>query len=287
MNEVINVNGESVDPSLVDEAFMRIKTEAEARSESSCCERDDEFRQRALDEVIDGILLSQEAEKRIPVPDKEEVRQHFEDTLREWREHGASWDLLEAQRDQLRAELVAKLRMDRFVESIWSELPELTEADLQAWHRDHPETFRRPARAKVLHIVRFPNEADPAAEYRLLNDLRRTVLGGADFAELAREHTRKPDGDIELGWIEHERMLNPFETMLFSLGEKEVSPVFYYEQALHLVWPEQVEPEHVAAFDEVADQVRELAHGEQRRKALKELANQLRETARIHEAAEA
>jgi parvulin-like peptidyl-prolyl isomerase len=282
----MTVNGERVDPSLVDEAFMRIKAEAEARSEGSCCERDGEFRQMARDEVIDGILLSQEAEKRIPLPDKEEVRQRFEQTLREWREHGASWDLLEAQRDQLRAELVAKLRMDRFAESIWSGLPELTEDDLRAWHRDHPETFRRPARAKVLHLVRFPDEADPAADYRLLNELRRQVLEGADFAELASEHTRKPDGGIDLGWIGHERILNTFETMLFSLGEKEVSPVFYYEQALHLVWPEQVEPEHVAPFEEVADQVRELAHGEQRRKALKELANQLRETARIHEAVE-
>ena len=207
--------------------------------------------------------------------------------LREWREHGASWDLLEAQRDQLRAELVAKLRMDRFVESIWLEIPELNDDDLQQWHLEHSDEFRRPARAKVLHIVLFPNESKPAEDYRTLTGIRRQVLDGADFAELAKAHTKKPDGDINLGWIEHERILNGFETMLFSLREKEISPVFYYEQALHLIWPEEVETEYIAAYDEVADQVREMALTDQRREALRQLALKLKETAKIEEPVEA
>lgn len=280
------VNGEAIDPSLIDEAFMRIKAAAEAKSESSCCGRDDEFRELAKDEVIEGILLAQEAERTVPAPDKDEIRERFEDTLREWREHGASWDLLEAQRDQLRAELVAKLRMDRFVESVWSELPELSDEDLRTWHHSHPDEFRQPARAKVLHIVFFPNESIPADDYRTLTCLREQVLDGADFAELAKCHTKKPDGSIDLGWIEHERILNGFETMLFSLREREVSPVFYYEQALHLIWPEKMEAEHISAYEEVADQVRELALTEQRLEALHQLAIKLKETAAIEEAPE-
>ncbi|MEM9235317.1 MAG: peptidyl-prolyl cis-trans isomerase [Verrucomicrobiota bacterium] len=284
---MMTVNGESIDPALVDEAFMRIKAKAESESEGSCCERDDEFREAARDEVINGILLSQEAERRVPAPGKDEVREQLEQTLRKWREHGASWDLLEAQRDQLRAELVAKLRMDRFVDEIWSGLPELGDDDLRTWHEKNADTFRRPTRAKVLHMVRFPEEAQPATDYRLLLDLRKRILNGEDFAKLAKEHTRKADGEIDLGWIEHERVLNTFETMLFSLGEKEVSPVFFYEQALHLVWPEEVEPEHVAPFEEVTDEVRELALAEQRREALQQLAAELRKTAEINEAVEA
>ena len=280
---MIIVNGEAVDPSLIDDAFMRIKGAAEALSEGSCCERDDEFRQQAKDEVIDGILLAQEAERSVPKPDKDEIREHFEQTLREWREHGASWDLLEAQRDQLRAELIAKLRMDRFVESVWSDIPELSEDDFRAWHRDHSNEFRRPARAKVLHIVIFPNESKPSEAYRELLGIREQVLDGADFAELAKAHTKKPDGNIDLGWIEHERVLNAFETMLFSLRAKEVSPVFFYEQALHLIWPEEVEAEHIAPFDEVAEQVREMALTAQRRAALQQRAQELRKTAEITE----
>jgi hypothetical protein len=280
------VNGEAIDPSLIDEAFTRIKAAAEALSEGSCCERDGEFREQAKDEVIEGILLAQEAERTVPAPGKNEIRERFEDTLREWREHGASWDLLEAQRDQLRAELVAKLRMDRFVESVWSELPELSDDDLRAWHHSHPDEFRQPARAKVLHIVLFPNESTPAEDYRTLIGLREQILEGADFAELAKAHTKKADGNIDLGWIEHERILNGFETMLFSLREKEVSPVFYYEQALHLIWPEIIEPEHIESFEEVADRVRKMALTEQRRNALHQLALKLKETAEIEEPAE-
>lgn len=278
---MVIVNGEAIDPSLIDEAFMRIKAAAEAKSEASCCERDDEFREQAQDEVIEGILLAQEAERSVPTPDKDEIREKFEQTLREWREHGASWDLLEAQRDQLRSELVAKLRMDRFVESVWSELPVLTDDDHRAWHRDHADEFRRPARAKVLHIVIFPDESNPSEDFKKLLGIREQVLDGGNFAELAKANTQKKDGNIDLDWIEHERILNTFETMLFSLREKEISPVFFYEQALHLIWPEQTEAEYTAEFEDVAEQVREMSLTSQRREALHQLAIELKEKAEI------
>ncbi|MGB6221657.1 peptidylprolyl isomerase [Haloferula sp.] len=282
---MVTINGEVVDPILIDEAFMRIKAAAEGKSESSCCERDDEFLEQARNEVIEGILLAQEAERIIPTPEQGEIREHFEETLREWRAHGASWDLLEAQRDQLRGEIVAKLRMDRFVESVWSGLPELGENDLHAWYRDHQDEFRRPARSKVLHLVIFPDESNPADDYRKLAGIRNDILDGADFAELASAHTQKADREIDLGWIEQERILNTFESMLFSLRENEVSPVFYYEQALHLIWPVIVEPEHIAPYETVADQVREMALTDQRRRALHEFALKLKTEAVIeHEA---
>jgi hypothetical protein len=278
---VITVNGETIDPALVDEAFNRIKSDAETRSEISCCERDEEFRSRAEDEVIEGILLAQEAEKRTPEPPKEEIRSAFENTLREWREHGASWDLLEAQRNELREEVSARLRMEHFAQSIWSQLPDLDEAGLRDWYHLHAEDFRKPARAKVLHLIRFPENGEPGDEYRSLVEWRHQILDGADFGDIARSHTAKRDGDIDLGWIEHERVLNPFEAMLFSLRENEISPVFFYEQALHLVWVEALEPEQVTPFEEIEGEIRELALADQRRQALHELAVELRRTALI------
>ena len=52
------VNNEPVDPSLIEDAFQRIKTTAEMLTEVSCCERDGEFYAEAEQEVIDGILLA-------------------------------------------------------------------------------------------------------------------------------------------------------------------------------------------------------------------------------------
>lgn len=276
---MLRINGENVDPALVEDTFVRLKAEAELLSEVSCCERDEEFRRQAEEEVIDGILLAQEAERSVPAPPADEVRSAFEETLRQWRQHGASWDLLDAQRESLRAETVSRLRMERFTSGVWAGLPELTSDDLRTWYDARASRFRTPPAARVLHLVRFPEAPDPWDDYAAMLDLRRRALDGEDFASLARNHTMKRGGEIEMGWIEQERVFNPFEAMLFSLREGEISPVFFYEQALHLVQAVEVRPAAVKSFEEVAESLREEVEHERRRQALKDLAAKLRETA--------
>ncbi len=278
---MLRINGETVDPSLIEDAFLRLKSEAEALSQVSCCERDAEFRARAEEEMIDGILLAQEAERSAPPLSAEEIREAFEATLRRWREHGASWELLDAQRDSLRDETVADLRMERFTASLWHELPPLTGDDLRAWYRDHAARFRQAPAARVLHLVRFPGGDDPWEDYAGMLDLRRRALDGEDFTTLAREHTAKKSREIDLGWIELERPFNPFEAMLFSLREGEISPVFHYEQAYHLVQAVEVRAASIQPFEEVAETVRAELETERRRNILQNLAARLRQTATI------
>ena len=275
------VNGEPVDPALIEDTFIRLKAEAEMASEVSCCERDGEFRERAEEEVIDGILLAQEAERRVPEPSADEARSAFEDTLREWRRHGASWDLLDAQREALRAETISNLRMQRFTESLWSELPELSYDDLRTWYGENLARFRTPAAAKVLHLVRFPESLDPWDDYAAMLDFRRRALDGEDFAELATAHSQKKSGEIDLGWIDQQRLLNPFEVMLFSLREGEISPVFHYEQAYHLVKVTEARPASVQPFEEAAESIREEVERTRRLQVLKDLAAELRTKAVI------
>ena len=55
-------------------------------------------RAMAEDEVIDSILLAQEAERSTPAPADDEIRDEFERLLKEWREQGASWQMLEQRR---------------------------------------------------------------------------------------------------------------------------------------------------------------------------------------------
>ena len=277
---MLRINGEIADPGLIEEAFARIKAEAELLSEVSCCERDEEFRAKAEEETADGILLAQEAERRVPTPSTEEIRAAFENTLRQWREHGASWDLLDAERESLRAETISRLRMERFTEELWKELPEIREAELREWYEANRGRFRTTAAARPLHLVRFP-EGDPWDDYEAMLKLRTRALAGEDFATLAKENTQKRGGEIDLGWIEQQRVFNPFEAMLFSLRVGEISPVFFYEQALHLVKVEEARAATVQAFEEVEGSVRVELEREQRLGVLKMLAARLRETAVI------
>ena len=69
----LEVNNQVIDDAIIDQEFSTIKAHYESMASISCCERDDEFRGYARDNIIFRALLTQEAKKTIPEPNKEEV----------------------------------------------------------------------------------------------------------------------------------------------------------------------------------------------------------------------
>jgi hypothetical protein len=278
---MIFVNQEPIDPALIEDAFQRIKTHAELLTEVSCCERDDEFLAQAEQEVIDGILLAQEAERRFPKLDPERVKAAMEKALRHWRENGASWELIESHHSAIHQETTASLRMECFTEEIFCDISEPSEEEIAGYFQDHSSEFFVAPAVHALHLLRFPDHAQPWQEYAFLLDLRNQVISGADFATLAREHTQKSTKEIDLDWVPMERILHPFEAILFSLKEKEISPIISHENALHLVYPLAVKPAELPPLEEKREEIRHRLISERKQAILKNLAQELRAQATI------
>ena len=53
------INGETIEPGLIDSEFSQIKAFFEQQANVSCCERDDEFLGYAKENVIKRVLLAQ------------------------------------------------------------------------------------------------------------------------------------------------------------------------------------------------------------------------------------
>ena len=282
---MIRINGELIDPNLVEETFSRIKSEAEARLQVSCCERDEEFMDEAEEEVIDSILIAQEADRRQPEVPEAELRNRLEATIKLYRKHGASWDMLDAQKPQLRDECVANIRMESLLDEVLSDVPELTDEDVEQYYQDHLDDYRCQPEVHCLHLVKLLEPDDqPVPPMELLmtmKGLREEILAGADFSEVAERETDKQDKEIDLGWIPLDRPSNPFESVLFSLQDGEVSPVLCYEHAYHLVKVAGIKPAEAPPFEELKDDLRARAESERRRSALRRLASTLRKDATI------
>ncbi len=93
--------------------------------------------------------------------------------------------------------------------------------------------------------------------------------------------TDKTSGEIDLGWIPFDRPTNPFESVLFSLREGEVSPVLSYEHALHLIKITGIKAAEVTALEEVRDEIEQRTIARKKRKVLQALADELRKDANI------
>jgi hypothetical protein len=279
---MIRVNGELIDPQLVEETFSRIKAEAEARLQISCCERDDEFIQQAEQEVIDSILIAQEAETRHPKMPAEAVRTRLEETIKQYREHGASWDMLEAQRDQLREECEANLRMETLLDELLDGTGEPGEEELRGYYDEHQSEFRSVAEVRCQHLIKYlERHDDPVTLLETMRVLREAALEGAEFGELAKRETEKESGETDLGWIQLDRPANPFESMIFTMRDGEVSPVVSYEQAYHLIKVTGTKPSVTPPFEELRDELLQRYRFDHRRAVLQSFATGLREQADI------
>lgn len=279
---MLRVNDELVDPELVEETFSRIKAEEEQRLQISCCERDPEFYERAEQEVADSILIAQEAESRFAEIPEEEIKPQLKEMIDTYREHGASWEMLESQRDMMRHEIAASMRMDKLISDVMGDDEKVSEEEVEAFYQEFIDDYRTPAEARCLHLMKTLNEeTTPAAVFQNMCELRDEAMAGGDFEEIAKRETEKSTGELDLGWITLDRPTNPFEATLFSMKEGEVSPVIVYEHALHLIKVTGCKEEQLAPRGEIQEELEYRTLARKKRAALQELAKELRTTAKI------
>jgi parvulin-like peptidyl-prolyl isomerase len=279
---MLRVNGELVDQELVEETFHRVKTAEEQKLQVSCCERDPEFYEQAEQEVADSILIAQEAEKRFEEIPEEEIKPKLKEMIDAYREHGASWDMLESQRDMMRHEIAASLRMDKLIGDLLGDDNGVSDEEVEAFYQEYRNEYRTPVEARSLHLMKTLNENTTAEEvFAKMCAVREEALEGADFKELAKRETEKSTGELDLGWISLDRPTNPFEATLFSMRAGEVSPVIIYEHAMHLVKVMERKEEQVVPLEEVRDELENRALAKKRRQALQGLAADLRKKATI------
>jgi len=279
---MLRVNGELVNPELIEESFSRIKTEAEQRLQVSCCERDPEFQAQAEEEVADSILIAQEAEKRYPEIPEDEIKPQLKKTIDLYREHGASWEMLEQQRDMLRNEIAATLRMEKLIDSVMGDDNSVNEQEVEEFYQEFLGDYTSPAEASCLHIMKpLSEEVSPPDLYQNMCEVREEALGEIDFEELAKRETEKSTEEVDLGWIPFDRPTNPFEAVLFSLRDGEVSPVLVYEHALHLIKVTGKKEAHTKPLEEIREEIENRALARKKRNALQGLADGLRKDAVI------
>jgi peptidyl-prolyl cis-trans isomerase SurA len=89
------------------------------------------------------------------------------------------------------------------------------------------------------HILIQPNEiTDNDAARVQLQDIRKQIIDGADFAELAKQHSTDPGSKGlggDLGWFEKGKMVAEFQQVVDNTAEGEISAVFQSPFGWHIV----------------------------------------------------
>jgi peptidyl-prolyl cis-trans isomerase C len=250
------------------------------------------LRAKARDQAIGAKLLLDEAARldiQVPAPD-------VDARLRRMAEQAGGLARLEERlRKQghtiegVRAGIESGRRVDLLVERLTADLPDPTEAEMEAHFRDHAAEYRRPERAQAQHILIRPasnSESDRREARGKAESLRQKVLDGADFAELAAAHSQCPSGKRaggSLGWISRGMLVPAFDDAVFSMEVGTISETIATPLGFHVIRKTGHEPAAPAEFADVRDQVRDFLRHARRGQLISACVNELKTKASIED----
>lgn len=280
----LNINGEAIPDSLLEQEFSAIKAHYESLGNVSCCERDDEFRGYAKENVIARVLLAQEAERSIPNLSADELDKAIEQLKAD---HGGEAQfyvnigMTPDQTDLIRQNVDTNIRLQKYIQTLSDGVPPSDE-QLREYYLRNKDLFKTTEEVRVLHILKAPKRGEERkGAYELLRSLRERAMNHEDFLQLASEYSDKPKEEADLGFFKRGDILEEFELVAFSLRVGEVSPVFGSAFGFHLIKLMERKPSVLKPLAEVRDEVSRGYEEEQRAAAIQAKVAELRKHAAI------
>ena len=138
----------------------------------------------------------------------------------------------------------------------------VSDDDVRAYYDVYRDRrFRRREAVKFSQIfIPAPEGGAPderEAARKQLEDVLREARGGADFAELARKHSKDDSAAQggDMGFVNRGQLLPALDTALFALKEGEVTDVLESAFGLHLLKAVERQEDEVMDLDEVRERI--------------------------------
>jgi parvulin-like peptidyl-prolyl isomerase len=283
------INDQRIDDGILQSEFAEIKTYFERLGNVSCCERDEEFRGYARQNVVARVLLAQEAKRKLdPTPDAQfdaavaALIQQDGGEVQFYAATGASPNHMHLVRHDVEVDLRVKRMMDEMCNDI-----AVSDDELREHYKKNIERFMTLEEVRASHILKSPKRGEVReGAYTLLRQLRQELLKGADFDELAKKHSDKADEHIDLGFFKRGELTEEFELVAFSMEVGEISPVFTSSFGFHLIKLTERKPAEPKPFESVRDEVRAQHIEGHRQERAKVLVEELKTRAKIEEISE-
>ncbi len=306
VERIIAIVGDSVIlKTQIDEQVVRLR--AQGATLPTDAEGLDEVRRELLDQLVNELLVVQEAIKDtlIVVEDAEVEDRVAEDIAQRIRAFGGQSALQEAlsaqgmtmaaYRDMLNSQVRRSLLRDQYLQRRSQRLSSIIvpEEEVRAFFDEQSSALgQRPHTVTFAQLVFDPTPSDAAVDLARAEAeaIRARALEGEDFAELARRNSddtgsQQLGGD--LGWFRRGNMVPEFEDEAFTLNEGEIGDLVETAFGFHIIKVErrrggEVNARHILiqpeVFSEDIDRARVLGFELRGRIEAGETIADLRET---------
>ncbi len=177
-------------------------------------------------------------------------------------------------------------RVAAFIDHLTGNVPRPQRREVSDYYRKNQILFLTPECVHASHIVKNADERVSEAEARAaLEKAEAALRGGRAFAEVAEEYSDSPEAGGDLGWLARGEMPEKFESVVFALKPRQVSPIFRSGLGLHLAQVQERKKAGVLALREVYDVAVELMMKRRRDEVIERFVDDVRAKSEIRRVA--
>ena len=189
--------------------------------------------------------------------------------------------------ERFSADLANDLKVRKLVDERVASLPDVKEEEIREFFDSQSENFTTPESIHARHVLLQCDEGEDEAlrlqKKQQADELRVKLVDGADFAEIAKEHSdcpsKKEGGD--LGTFPRGQMVKAFEDAAFSQATNTIGPVVETPFGFHIIQVLAHNEGGTRSFDEVKEDIGKFLDNRRKQEAVTAYIDELRGKATI------
>lgn len=280
------VNGERIEDWQIQQEFERLRPDYEkVFKDQSPKQQKTQLLDWSKENVIEMVLLRQEAQKRGNDIPKSEIDSALAQVKEEYKSQGQSAKELSAEDEKkLKDSIELQMKVEKTLRDICKDLPSPSQEDISEFYEENKEHLKSAEQVRVAHIVKHISwQSDEASAHELMRKAGDELKNGAIFEALVEKYSDCPDNNGDLGYITKGQMVEEFEDVVFNLGVGEVSDVFRTRFGFHIAKLYDRKPAVVYELEEVTERIVNQLKEQRRREAIDNFVDKLKDKAKIEE----
>ena len=289
---VIDVDGSKLTQGQVETEIKRIISLMKKQTPATRLDQAREnARKQVLNDFIAKTLLTNEIKRLNISASDEEVKEAQEQVKNDLPKGMTIDDLMKKNKitkEQMKEDLRFRIKISKLVMTQMSGKSKPTDKEINDFYQKNKDKFKMPESVHVRHILvaKAPEDDDKvkAEKKAKAEDLRKQLLAGANFAEIAKKNSDCPSKETggDLGVFTRGEMVKQFEDAAFSQEVNAIGPVVETEYGFHVI---QVLERHaskaLALDDRMKGNISAFLERQKQQEAFDAMLKKLRDKAKI------
>ncbi len=219
----------------------------------------DKAKTRALEQLIDGCLLREDAKNSDTEISNEEIENEFVEFMLGWDSEEEFKEMLEnndLNDETVKEKIKSELLIKKYVNTSFSPDCHISIDKLNEVYLENKNSFKTKEIVKASHILVKGNSE---ASLKKINKIKKSIKCTEDFNRIALECSDCPSGYQcgDLGYFTRGKMVKEFEDVAFGLKVNQISEPVKTEFGYHIIFKTDHKKSKIADLNEVKDALKE------------------------------